>query len=211
VAYHSAAHWDLWRGNEEMRQTAECSSGRIRHAYVLRPSLESAEVPDGPTMLKKLRQEKPVAVRLFPILHRYLADSFYCGEILEILNELAMPVMFESDQRPAYETIPNLAKDFPQIRFILLRQGLNQSRFTLPLLKKTENVFFDSSVMIDAGLIDEIVQKFGSQRLLFGSGQPFYVPAGSLAMILYGRFSDQDKQNILWNNWQELERGISWK
>jgi len=210
VAFHTDTHWDLWVGNETSRQAAEKSGGRIRHGYVLRPCLDSAELPDGPTLLKKLRQEKPVAIKLFPTLHHYLADSFYCGELLEVLNELAMPVMFDADQRPSYEALPKLAGDFPRIKFILLRVPLNESRFTMPLLKKTKNVFYDTSVMVDAGLVDEIVRKFGSSRLLFGSNQPYFVPAGALGMIFYARFSDQDKQNILWNNWQQIERSIAW-
>jgi predicted TIM-barrel fold metal-dependent hydrolase len=210
VAYHSDTHWDLRQGNDQMHQAAEQSGGRIRHAYVLRPNLDSAELPDGPTLLQKLRREKPVAIKMFPNQHRFLADSFYCGDLLEVLNELGMPVMFDPDQRPSYEALPKLAADFPRIRFILLRTAINESRYTLPLLKKTKNVFFDTSVMIDAGLIDEIVERFGSERLLFGSNQPFHVPAGALGMIFYGRFSDQHKQNILWNNWQQIERSIAW-
>jgi hypothetical protein len=211
VAYHSYAHNDLWQGNGQMRKIADDSAGKIKACYVLRSNLDSAELPDGAGLLKRLRDEKPVAVKLFPNTHRYLADEFYCGELFEVLNELKIPVMFDCDQKPAYDKLPVLAKAYPGIRFILLRQNLNESRYTLPLLRKTENVFFDTSTMIDAGLIDEIVGKYGSERLLFGSAMPFFVPAGGFGMIFYARISDRDKENILSANWMRLEGSIAWK
>lgn len=211
VAYHSYAHNDLRQGNGQMRAIAEGSGGKIKACYVLRSNLDSSELPDGPGLLAALRSERPVAVKLFPNTHRYVADEFYCGELFEVLNELRMPVMFDPEQRPAYEKLPGLAKAYPGIRFILLRQNLNESRYTLPLLRKTQNVFFDTSTMVDAGLIDEIVNRYGSERLLFGSAMPFFVPAGALGMIFYARIADRDKENILSGNWMRLEGSIAWK
>lgn len=211
VAYHSYAHINLCQGNDLIRQIAAKSSEKIKACYVLRSNLDSAELPDAPGLMKQLREQKPVAIKLFPNMHRYLADEFYCSELFDVLNELKLPVMFDCDQKPSYDRLPALAKNYPEIPFILLRQNLNESRYTLPLLKKTKNIFFDTSIMIDTGLIDEIVNKYGSERLLFGSAMPFYVPSGGLTMIFYARIKDSDKQNILSSNWLGLERGIAWK
>ena len=205
VAFHSKAMWSAKRGNDAMKEVAESSSGRIKHCYVLDSNLGSSIMPEAEELLKQLCVEKPAAVKLFPVSRKFRADSFYCGELLEVLNELEMPVLFDSDQTLGFEELPILAKNYPKIKFVILRHGLNESKFIIPLIKKLENVYFDTSIMIDTGILEEIIGKYGSEKLLFGSGLPFFVPAGALSMVIYARIKDDDKENIFYKNWLKIE------
>ncbi len=162
-------------------------------------------------MLTQLRAERPAAVRLYPRTEGYILDAFYAGELLEVINELGLPVLLNPDQYPAYDGLPALAASFPNIRFVMLRQAINQTRYTRPLLNKLENVFFDVSIMMDTCFIEEAVSKYGSGRFLFGSAMPQYLPAGALGLILYSRISDDDKAAIFSGNWRSVQEGIRWK
>ncbi|MEN6385751.1 MAG: amidohydrolase family protein [Phycisphaerales bacterium] len=210
VAFHSYSLWDMEHGNRLIYTIAKESHGKIKHCYVLQSPLNNAIMPDGPNLRKKLLQEKPFAIKLFPNTHRYLANEFYSCELFEILNELKLPVIFDSDQNPGYDKLPELAKAYPHIPFILLRQSLNHMRFILPLLRKTENIYFDVSIMCDTGFLEEIINNYGSERLLFGSGMPFYIPAGAYGLIFYARVSEYHRKNILCANWTRLEGAIVW-
>jgi len=205
VAYHSTTVWSPNRGNEIMKGIAEKSAGRIKACYNLEPNLGSAVAPEADQLLYKLREEKPAAVRLEPASKRFRVDDFYCGELLEVLNELGMPVLFEADHIPGFDYLPTLAKTYPKIKFVILRHGFNESRYIIPLIRKLNNIYFDTSIMIDTGLIEEIVNKYGSEKLLFGSGLPFFVPAGAISLVIYSRIKDSDKENIFYRNWLSIE------
>ena len=211
VVFHSCALWDTQRGNQQMRDIALTSADRIQSCYVLAPNFDSAQFPSAEVVLNQLRADRPAAIKLFPNNHHYHFDSFYSGELLDMLNELAMPVLFDVDQKPSFEELPKLARDYPDIKFLLLRHPPQDYRYARQLLKKTGNVFFDTSITIEGGVIDELVGKYGSERFVFGSGMPFYMPAGALGLILYARISDQDKENILNSNWTRISGGTAWK
>lgn len=208
VAFHSMSLWSPKRGNALMKRLSVKSSGRVKPCYVLEPNLGGSGTPNADELIKQLRDEKPAAVKLYPNAKNFRADEFYCGELLEVLDQLAMPVIFDADQAPGFESLPELAKAYPGIKFIILRHGFKESRYIIPIIRKRDNVFFDTSIMVDTGLIEEIVCKYGSEKLVFGSGMPFYVPAGALSLILYARIRDEDRENILCKNWLRLEEGI---
>lgn len=204
VAFHSTAVWAPKRGNAVMREIAENSSGRIKACYLLEPNLGSSVMPDAEQLLKQLKEEQPAAVKLDPVSKKYILNDFFCGELLEVLSELELPILFDSGE-VQFDNLPRLAKAYPKIKFVVLRRGLNESRYIIPMIKKLSNVYFDTSVMIDTGIIEEIVNNYGSEKLLFGSALPFYVPAGAISMILYSRIKDDDKENILYKNWSSIE------
>lgn len=207
IAFHSTALWSPGRGNAMIRQMAGESSGRVKACYVLQPNLGGHTMPDSDELLKQLARERPSAVKLYPKSQRFTVNDFYCGELLEVLNQLALPVLFDADEAPDIVNLPGIARSYPGIRFVILRQGANESKYTIPLIRKLDNVFFDTSIMTDTGIIEEIVNRFGSEKLLFGSGLPLFVPSGALSMIIYARIKDADKENIFYKNWLRIGGG----
>lgn len=210
VAFHTDAVRDAVRGNAIVAEAAKSSGGRLSACYVLRPELGGSELPTASELLEQLKIERPAAVKLFPVSNRYPLDEFYAGELLDVLNELHMPLFLDNDQKPPFENLPALARKYPNIKFVLLRHSMNETRHTRPLLAKLDNVYFDIGIMIDTCFIEEMVDKFGSGRFLFGSGMPVYLPAGSLGLVIYSRISDDDKQAIFSGNWNRIQEEIKW-
>ena len=58
--------------------------------------------------------------------------------------------------------------------------------------------------------LDNLVQQYGSHRFVMGSTAGC-ISAGALGMIYMGRFSQEDKENILGGNWLRLQEGIKWE
>lgn len=208
IAFSSIALWSPERGNQLINEAVAASNGRVKACYILDPILCRSDMSWESSLLIRIKKEKPSAVKLYPNRNCFTLDSFYCGEFLEMLNELSMPILFDADQAPSFEKLPDLARTYKNIKFIILRHSMNRVKYTIPIIKKLDNVYFDTSVMADTGLIEEIVNKYGSEKLLFGSGIPFYVPAGALALVLYSRIREGDKEKILSLNWENIERGI---
>ena len=204
ITYHSGAKLDPYEFNPLMSQIAQNSKNRISACHVIDPILYTDEM-----LNRDLIKYKPSGVRMFPKTGRFILDEFYCSHILSVLDKLHMPLFLDSDEAPDHKDLPVLAKQYPNIPIVILRPPFNNSRFIVPLLTKLDNVYFDMSIMINAGFLDELVNEIkAGGKLLFGSALPHHVPSGSLGMILYADISDNAKEAILHNNWERLEGGI---
>lgn len=211
--YHidSAVIYDKWainnhsEGNQNVRILSEENKEVFSPCYVLSPNLETNEMPAQDDLYDILKNDKPAAVRLFPQSNGFIVDSFYAGELLEVINSLKLPLILEAGEGIDFKSMPELSKDFPDIPFVLIGVGLRCADYIIPLIKKRKNVYFDTSYTIDAGFLDETVDRYGSEKFLFGSGMPLMEPSGLLSMIIYGDFSNEHKENIFFKNWERLQ------
>lgn len=209
VVCHSAAQMTPWQYNEEISRIAGQSDGRILACHLLDPMLDEKNEPGTGPLIDRLRSTRPAAVRMLPKSQRYPLNRFFCGHILEILDELCIPLLLDTGEAPEFCDIPALAMDFPNMPIVILRNSVNYSRSITPLLKKLKNVYMDINIMIDTGYLEELViGRCGSEKLLLGSGLPHHVPAGGLSMVLYSHMDEYHKENILHANWERILGGI---
>lgn len=205
VCFHNLSIVSTMAGNTLMSDF-EKKNSRISACYLLRPQFDNPAMPSLSDLRDIIISQKPAAIKLKPKEDNYLLTPFYCGELLELLNQLHMPVFIDKTDCD-FSNLPALVEKYSNVKFIIIRSGISDTNYITPLIKKTVNVYFETSVMIDFGYMDFFVNKFGSQKLLFGSGLPFYTPAGPLGMVLYGDFGQQDKSNILHDNWERIQGG----
>lgn len=209
LAYHSEAMREPEMGNRLMMEAAAASGGRLKPCLVLNPSLQSLGIPGEGTPLERLMKLRPSAVRIFPGEQLYPFDPFYAEEILQVCQQLHLPLIVDCPYDMLFMTrLPEVCKTYPDVPIILLRFLYNRSRLYMPILKKLPNVYLDMSTHIDVGGMEEVVQRFGSEHLLFGSGLPIYEPSGALGLLLYAQISDTDRANIASSNFLRLEGGI---
>jgi predicted TIM-barrel fold metal-dependent hydrolase len=209
VTYHSAAQMTPWLYNAEITRIAAASGGRIQACHVLDPMLAEKNEPGEGTLAERLRANRPAAVRMLPRTQRYPLNAFFCDHILGTLDELRLPLLLDAGEAPAFEDIPPLARDFPNIPIVILRRYFNCSRALTPLLTKLTNLYIDMNIIIDTGYLEELVNERSlSEKLLLGSGLPEHVPAGGLSMVFYSPIEDAHKHNILHANWERLQGGI---
>lgn len=202
VAYATRALADPAEGNRLMDAWAAGSGGRIQACHYV-------DAPDALMLEKSLKASRPACVRLLPKTQQYSLNPFYCGEVFEVLDALRIPVLLPEGEVD-YEALPGFFSAFRYVPVVLLRQGVHHSRLLTPLLKAFDNLYLDTSNMVDAGLLDMYADKFGAHRLLFSSGMPQLEPCGALGLVLYANISQADKALILGGNWTELEGAIRW-
>ena len=212
VVCHSAAQMTPWQYNAEMTRISQESDGRIQACHLLDPMLGEKSEPGEGTLIERLKANRPSAVRMMPQTQNYPLDSFFCGEILEVINELRLPLLLDSSEAPNFKDMPKLAQDFPDIPIVILRKYFRSSRSLTPLLTKLSNVYIDVNIIIDTGYLEELVnERCGSEKLLLGSGLPLHVPAGGLSMVHYSTMDEYDKENILFRNWERLQREVRYE
>ena len=195
-------------GNGQMLRDAKASGGRLHFVAYLDPSVPGMGLPKGKTLADRLIAAEPAAVRIDPTDGKYPFSEFYLQELLPTLEELRLPLIVDGGyDKLFWSNLPDVAIAYPELPILLLRVGLNTSRVTMPLLKYTGNVYFDMSIMLDVGQIEEIASLGKADRLLFASGLPTYEPSGSLAILHYAELSAEAKEAIAHGNAERLLAG----
>lgn len=210
LVYNTEAMRDPWEGNARMIDFAAGCAGRVKPCVWLDTSLDDFGLPGEGSARDRFSALKPSAARVLQGESGHLPmDKFYAQDILTPLNEMRMPLIIDGDYtHDFFRALPYMANAFPDVPMIIIRKGLNDSRIINPLLKYTRNVYFDMSIMLDCGQIEELVEKFGGERLLFASGLPQYAPAGALALLLYSEIPEDEREMIAHGSFERLEGGI---
>ena len=78
-----------------------------------------------------------------------------------------------------------------------------------PLLARYKNLSIDISAYWMYRGIESICKNFGANRILFGTGLPFYNPGLSLAMLSYSNIGARDKGLIAGDNLRRLIAGVN--
>lgn len=107
-----------------------------------------------------------------------------------------------------------LAEQHPDVTFVAIDafSGATQSRYMMGIAKRCPNVLLETAAAFPLGrIIEEFVASLGSERLLFGTDLYLNPPMYHYPHVLYEilqapTLTDEDKQNIFWNNAQRLFR-----
>lgn len=209
LCYHSEAMREPEMGNGLMIEECRKSSGRLALCFATNPTLVTLGIPGQGAPEQRIKAAKPSALRVFPEEQDYLFSSFYAESILSVAEKLHLPIVVDMKYTQNFLTeLPKTCMDFPNVPIILPRFGFRKSQYIFPLLQKLPNLYLDVSMMVDVAQIEEIVERFGSEHLLYGSGLPNYVPDGGLGLLMYAQIPDRDRQNVLHANFERLEGGI---
>jgi predicted TIM-barrel fold metal-dependent hydrolase len=84
----------------------------------------------------------------------------------------------------------------------------NCARNLYPLLAKFENLYVETIGFKVYGGIEDVCEKFGAGRLLFGTGAPKYAGSGAVGMITYAGISDAEKRMIASGNLERILESI---
>lgn len=207
VCYHQHALLDPKDGNSKMAALAEESGGRLSACAVLDPILGADNLPGEGTLQERLIAFKPACLRIFPAAVRVPFHPFYWEEILDAANALSLPLIVDCDYNDEFFcNIPDISEKYPNVKFILIRQGCCQGRRIFPLLQKRENVYFTIERMLDNLQIEEIEEKCGCDKLLFGSGYPERPVTGALGLVLYADIAAESREKILYKNWEGMTK-----
>ncbi|MDD2498258.1 MAG: GNAT family N-acetyltransferase [Desulfitobacteriaceae bacterium] len=144
------------------------------------------------------------------------ADIKAFFHIYEYLQDKNKILYLHPHMNERVDRIRIIHKNFPRLRIILAHSG-RKWPFTgddvleliIPELKSFEDVYFDTSTILDNKVVSKMVKEIGSHRILFGSDYPFSKPGEDiyqteLKVIDRLDIGDGDKENILQNNFKRL-------
>ena len=164
------------------------------------------------------------AVRMFPgppvplpeftsQLHRYSLIETVCGELLGILQQHRIPLFLEAQTFNAapligWDRIEWILHSYPDLPLIIggLRQRDNRTLYAL--MDRFACLYLDITLFATHRGIEDMVRRFGAERMLFGSGLPVYAGGGSVIQLRYAEIEESQKQMIAGNNLRALLEGV---
>ncbi len=121
--------------------------------------------PDGDDMTEYYRECERLKLVLF----------FHCGRAgiePESMHRYALPRHFDAAIRA-----------FPKLQFVLGHSGARDVAQAIPLVERYDNVWLGASCQ-GVTMLNEMLERTGGERMLYGTDWPFYHLAVSLAKLL---------------------------
>lgn len=211
LVYHSLAReYDPAAGNRALMRSI-AGSDRFLPVFALLPH-HTGEMPAPDALLRELQRQQVRAATLFPAPgHQHFSlRRWSCGPLLDALAACHLPLIIGLDQLGgSLEALGDFALQYPRLPIIATGVNFRADRMLYPLMEHAPQLYIETSAYKPFRGITEFCRRFGSERLLFGSGMPVTDPAASVSLITYAEISPAEKENIARKNLQRLLEHIS--
>jgi len=216
-----------WGSFEEYKKIAK-KLGIERYCLVpigLPENFSNKTTPDNKSVLREAGKNKGIiSIYWFNVFdlpefidERYKAIKFHpdIGEVniddkrvVDFVNRINLPIFVHTNESKDYSNlgkVSELAKKV-NVPIIAVHSGsVTRTFFKLDGYNFPNNVYFETSGIQYSVILKKIYEKFGAERIIFGSDYPFGDPRVSLAMIEtlnpskkeYGLMTNQNIKKIL--------------
>ena len=191
-------------GNYMLMDQLKGYEDRIKPCWVIVPTWDME--CDG-SLEKELKENDVRMVRMLPAEHNFSLDPWVCADVYGMLSKNSIPLMLEHANAPAAQ-IHAVCQAFPELKVILAQCEFFQNRNLYMLMKQHQNLFLEISTYYVYSGVEDLVHRFGSQRILFGSHMPFQEGAAPLGMTLLADLMENEKEDILYRNAERLMREV---
>lgn len=148
-------------------------------------------------------------VRIFPRSHNWLLSPWCAGPWLDVLEELRVPVAVWHTEA-SWDEVAAVCQAHPRLPVIVEgpnRKLLYHSRVFYRLLEQFANFHLEIHNLVNYLGVDDIVRRFGSRQLIFGTFFPRQDPNVSMMLVTHGELSPADQENIAHANMERLMEG----
>jgi hypothetical protein len=179
-------------------------SNRLHAMWVVMPS-HTAEFPDEETLVEQMLTAKIKAARVFPHPdnHHFSLETWVSDRLLRALEGRRIPLFLDHEEID-WDTVHDLCGRYPGLPLVLTNVGYRDNRFLYPLWAEFRNLHIDLSNYCGHRAIEDVVERFGAQRLLFGTHLPYFTPGSAIGMLSYVKISESDRKKIAGDNLRTL-------
>jgi len=202
--------WDV--GNNKLMESKLIDRiENLHYCYVLTP--DAWYTYDFNQYLGKAFKDGVRLFRLFPRRQLFYINDYYMKNIYKVLSEKKFPIMLDLKELDitgnkyfdidVLEHILEENEDMPLILETTLKQCMF-NRYYFPLLERYNNIYLEISGMYLIDQIEGIVDKYGSERLIFGTNYPNLPAEVNNVRMALSELNIMDKENIAFNNFNGI-------
>jgi len=212
LVFHSRQRDDSPNVGNEMLLEEIKGFERLYGAFAVLP-LQTGEIGGLEEILGKMREGNIRAFRAFPSEHRFLMTKTALGPLYEFMVERNIPLMISINESSGgisgWFLIEKILSDCPDLTLIVTEHGSwGQDRCFRPLIEKYENLYLDISRYELDGGISDFCAKYGAEKLLFGTGYPWWNPGGPILMLAQADITSREKEMIASGNLTRILRRV---
>jgi len=213
VAHSVAKEYDPAYGNKMLLAELK-KSPRLFGVWAVMPH-HTGEMRPPREVVQEMRDNGIRAAKMYPRSHRFPFNLDYCGALLEELerNEFLLMVegghcyvndVLELSNQVLLTELDAVLSRFKQLQVLLQGGRWDASRYLYWLMAKHKNLSIELSAHQGNRAIEDFSERFGPERILFGTGALEKAPGAAKAFIDYCTLNDEDKQRIAAGNIAEL-------
>lgn len=182
--------------------------GRLYGAFATLPP-QTGEMGSFEDLLDKMRLGNIRAFRAFPSEHRFLMTKTALEPLYDFMVERHIPLFISINEScggiSGWYLIEKIMSGVPSLTLIVTEHGSwGQDRFFRPLIERYENLYLDISRYELDGGISDFCTKYGAERLLFGTGYPWWNPGGPILMLSQADITSKEREMIASGNLKRI-------
>ena len=199
-------HPDGTTGNDATaRFVAQHPDRFVGFAYVS-PLMPDTMIPE---LLRAIDKLNFVAIKLYPPYTPWALNEAQWDPIYAFADERGLAILFHTG--PEVQSLPRFIADvaprFPNANFVAGHAGNTpiERAQAIAAAQAYSNVYLETcSTFRTPGVIEQLVNEAGADRILFGSDLPLMDPRSQLGKIITANIDDHAKAQILGLNAQRV-------
>ena len=182
-------------------------SGRLTGVWCILPD-QCDELPEPDEFFSCMKEKRIGALTLSPFEHRYMPCRLSLGRIMAAAAERRIPVLLDAFAGKWAE-LYSFLEAFPKNICIYLESvgKWGSDRRIRPLLEHYENFYFETSGYWVPEGIRDLAEKYGAERILYGSNFPHYQHGCGMLQLKQSGLNDGDIAKIAGGNLETLLKG----
>lgn len=208
--YHSIAKRNAPARGNALAAEAAARSERLHVCWFMLPT-HCGELPPLDALESEMRSVGVRAARIAPEAgcHAFSLAEVVCGDLFAWLERTRIPLLVELGP-VSWDSVDRLIEAHPALRLVLMDVTYRTNRDLYPRLKAYEHLYVDTSGLEQHCGIQDVCERFGSARLLFGSRMPLMCPGAARHAVECAGISESDKAAIAGGNLRRLFAEVNW-
>ncbi len=204
LVYHSVARLaDPAMGNA-LLPAALAGHPELHPCWVILPP-STDEIPSGDALRSALRDAGVRTVRMYPgrDSHSFSLAEWCSGDTLATLEDARVPLLLDAET-VSWDEVHTVLRDHSDLPVVMTNCSYRHNRYLYPLFEAHETLRVELSRFMGAGAIEDVVARFGSRPLLFGTNMPQYTGTAAVGLLSYAEIEDDDRAAIAGGNLRRL-------
>jgi len=168
----------------------------LHPCWVLLPPA-TRELPPPDDLLGQMRQQNVRAARLCPgpARNNFSLADWCSGPLLRALEAARVPLFLDLDD-VIWEQVVGLLARHPHLPVVLTGVTYRVDRYLYPLWERHDSLYVELSGYQGLHAIEAVVERFGPERLLFGTHLPHFAPGAAITTLMYAAIPDDARTQI---------------
>lgn len=202
-SYNLSKRYDPMYGNLQLMEIIK-NKERLYPCWVVMPH-HSGDFAKHGEVVSQLKYYDVRAVKIWPKTQNYSWQPWCMGSLMEALSKNEYPVMVEIDEFSRnFDNVFNFLSVYNHVPILLQGCDWSESRYLYPLMEKFKNLYIEFSMNQANAAIEIMYQRYGADRLLFGSRAPLQSMGAARSFIDYSMIPEDAKRKISGQNLTRL-------